>query len=391
MIYKTTTVDDLLYLLACALNNQEADLARVLKMDLTKIFSLAELHNVASCATFALEDIGLDDGILKPWKQVKLMAIRKNILLNNEREQIYFYMENNSIRHVSLKGIIMQTLYPKFGMREMSDNDILYDSTYQEMMHEFMLAHGYRAEVYKSLHHDEYLKPPVYNFELHHLLFVRSQNEQIFDYYLNVMDKFLPVDGKKYELCFSDEDFYIYNVAHAYKHYCKSGTGLRILTDCYVYLNAKAETLDLTYIENECEKLGIAEYERICRSLSQKLFSPKSKPLTEKNNLTEAEKNMLNRIIISGAYGRQDLGVESKINKMVENEGDRNSIKAKYYFSRIFPSLEIIRDIYPFYYRHKFLIPWLWITRIAKALTVNRNRIKSELKAVDDTIANMKK
>ena len=99
---------------------------------------------------------------------------------------------------------------------------------------------------------------------------------------------------------------------------------------------------------------------------------------------------MLNRIIMSGAYGRQDLGIESKLNKIIENEGGINSLKAKYYFSRIFPSLEIIRDIYPFYYRHKILIPVLWLTRVFKSLTINRSKIKSELKSVDYAVANIK-
>ena len=36
-------------------------------------------------------------------------------------------MEENSVKHASLKGVVMQNYYPKFGMREMGDNDILYE------------------------------------------------------------------------------------------------------------------------------------------------------------------------------------------------------------------------------------------------------------------------
>ena len=43
------------------------------------------------------------------------------------------------------------------------------------------------------------------------------------------------------------------------------------------------------------------------------------------------------------------------------------------------------------YYIVYILIPVLWISRMFKALTVNRKRIQSEIKSVDDTIANMKK
>ena len=382
MEYNAVTTRDLIYLIKCALNNQKADFQRVSNMHLTQLFSLADSHKLAACVAFALENIGLDDETYKPWKQAKSMAVRKNIMLNDERNAIYNYMEENHILHVSLKGIVLQDVYPKFGMREMGDNDILYDSAYQEKMHDFMLTNGYKAEIYKKGNHDGYLKPPVYNFELHNSLFMRSNNEKLYDYYSNVMDRLIPVEGKNYEYRFSDEDFYIYNIAHAYRHYCSGGTGLRILTDTYVFLKAKKDTLDISYIEREFAKIYIAEFELMCRTLSHKLLSPNSESYT----LSEKEEEFLNFIIMSGAYGIQELSVENTIKQLSENGKNTKSVKWKYYFKRIFVPLDFIKDVYPFYYRHKVLIPILWLIRIFKALTVNRKRITSELKSVDETI-----
>ena len=258
-------------------------------MDLTEIFSVADFHKLAACVSFALESYELDAKLLKQYNQVKSMAVRKNILFNTEREQIYSYMEDNGIRHVSLKGIVMQTFYPKFGMREMGDNDILYDSVYQDKMYNFMINRGYHAEIYKRSNHDEYMKAPVYNVELHNALFMRSESPKLYDYYSEVVDRLILVEGKKYELRFSDEDFYIYNIAHAYKHYSSGGTGLRILTDTYVFLKAKKDTLNISYIANECKKIDIDDFELMCRTLSQKLFSLDSEryDLSEKDKLIE--------------------------------------------------------------------------------------------------------
>ena len=384
---KTTIYYGLLYLMNCALNNQKADFQRVSNMNLTQLFFLADSHKLTACVAFALENIGLDEETYKPWKQAKSMAARKNLLLNNERNNIYDYMEENHILHVSLKGIVIQDLYPKFGMREMGDNDILYDSAYQKKMHDFMISNGYKTEIYKQGNHDEYLKPPVYNFEFHNSLFMRSNSEKLYDYYSNVMDRLIPVEGKNYEYRFSDEDFYIYNIAHAYRHYCTGGTGLRILTDTYVFLKAKKDKLDISYIQSECKKIDIADFEFMCRNLSQNLFSPNSESCT----LSEKEEEFLNFIIMSGAYGTQELSVENTIKQLAENGENAKSVKWKYYFKRIFVPIDFIKDVYPFYYRHKVLIPVLWISRIIKALTVNRNRIKSELKSVDDTIGKLNK
>lgn len=391
MRYKTNTIHELVYLLKCALNNQKADSQRVSNMDLTQLFSLANSHKLTACVAFALDNTGLDDDTYRSWKQAKSMAVRKNLLLNNERNLIYDYMEKNHITHVSLKGIVLQDFYPKFGMREMGDNDILYDPTYQEQMHDFMLSRGYHTEFYKKIHHDEYQKPPLYNIELHTSLFLRSKNSVFFDYYENIMDRLLPVERKKFELRFSDEDFYIYNIAHSYRHYVSGGTGLRILTDCYVYLKAKSETLDIKYIENECSKLEIADYERTCRSLALKLFSPDLGYIDGTISLTESENKLLERIVKSGAYGRQDLAVESRINDLAANEKNTRFIKAKYYFKRLFMPIDSVKDEYPFFYHHKILLPFLFIYRVFRAATVSKDRIKSELKSVDNAIENIKK
>lgn len=132
--------------------------------------------------------------------------------------------------------------------------------------------------------------------------------------------------------------------------------------------------------------MDLAEFELMCRTLSQKLFSPDS----ERYDLSEKEEQFLNRIVMSGAYGKQDLGVESKLNKLLETGESAKSVKWKYYFKRVFVPLDFIKDVYPFYYRHKVLIPVLWIIRICKALTINRNRITSEVKSVDDMMKKIK-
>ena len=158
-----------------------------------------------------------------------------------------------------------------------------------------------------------------------------------------------------------------------------------------VYIKAKSKTLDIKYIENECEKLGIADYEQTCRNLALKLFSPDVGYIDGRISLTESENKLFERMIESGAYGRQDLAVESRINELAESEKNTKFIKMKYYFNRLFMPIDSVKDEYPFFYRHKVLLPCLFIYRIFRAATVSRSRIQSEIKSVDDTIANMNK
>ena len=57
------------------------------------------------------------------------------------------------------------------GMREMADNDLLYDRIKQSEVKNIMIARGYFAESVGKTNHDVYIKSPVFNFEFHTELF----------------------------------------------------------------------------------------------------------------------------------------------------------------------------------------------------------------------------
>lgn len=45
-------------------------------------------------------------------------VIRKTLLMNAAREQLFLYMEQEKIWHLPLKGAVLSSLYPQFGMRQ---------------------------------------------------------------------------------------------------------------------------------------------------------------------------------------------------------------------------------------------------------------------------------
>lgn len=60
--------------------------------------------------------------------------------------------------YLPLKGIIMKDYYPSVGMRQMSDNDILFDADAWERMEKHMISEGYKAEYVGKGNHDAYHK-----------------------------------------------------------------------------------------------------------------------------------------------------------------------------------------------------------------------------------------
>ena len=235
-------------------------------------------------------------------------------------------------------------------MRQMSDQDILFDETYAQDVKQYMVSRGYKVESYGENHHDVYEKNPVYNFELHRSLYTSSHKQVWAAYYKNIKEKLLLQDRVSYGQQMTDEDFYIFMVSHAYKHYDGQGTGIRTLLDFYVYLQAKTE-LDFSYIETECRKLEIEAFEKDSRVLCKKVFGENA--VNTIGSLGDEERNMLSYYLGSGVYGSRQQMVKNRLTAY-KKEG-RHFARLYYSWHRLFPGMEVYQH-YPFS-GHKITLP----------------------------------
>ena len=356
------TAYQMIRLVRCALTGRTPDREWTKSLDLPVLFEVCENHILTACAAYALEAAGIHD---PQFTEAKAKAIRKNILLDAERRAILARLEQSKIWYMPLKGALLKDWYPKLGMRQMSDNDILYDGRYRERVRDILLERGYICDHFGKGPDDAYLKEPVYNFEMHHHLFIESNTGGFHSYYENVKDRLLKDEGNAFGYHFRPEDFYLYMTAHEYKHFAGGGTGVRSLADTYVFIQKYGDVLDWDYLHTELEKMQLTEYERQNRELAMKLFSCA--------RLSEEEKQRLDYYILSGTYGNLKNHVE---NRVLNTE---NSSKANYIFHRFFPTTAQLKSIWPFFYRHKWLLPILWIYRPIYGLLFNRKKLINEL------------
>ncbi|MBQ2678087.1 MAG: nucleotidyltransferase family protein [Firmicutes bacterium] len=312
-------------------------------MDLDAVYQLAEWHTLTAAAGMALESAGVRT---EKFTKGILLAQRKVALLDNDRNQILSAMEEAGIWYMPLKGVILKELYPRFGMRQMVDNDILFDRNRAEDLRRIMVGLGFTVKKYGHGANDVYQKPPVSSFEMHRYLFYElKRKESLENYYKDVESRLLNVPGRQYEKCFSKEDFYLYITSHEYKHFSGGGTGLRSFLDIYVYLNK--ETLDMDYIRKEAKKLQIADFEEMNREFSLKLF--------EEKELMPEEEKLLEFICSSGTYGT----VVNRVKRSVKEKG-----KLGYFFYRLFPPYDYMKRAYPVLKKIPGLLPFLWIYRL---------------------------
>lgn len=279
-----------------------------------------------------------------------------------------------------LKGSILKDWYPKFGMREMADNDILFDASKRQEVKAIFQGRGYTVKEYNKSNHDEYEKPPIYNFEMHVELYHKiydTFNEK----YADIKQRLIPDAEVPYRFHFTPEDFYVFVIAHAYKHYSRSGTGIRTLADIYIMNQKLGGTLNWEYVDSELRGLGIFSYEHESRELAQKIFGIAELPT--KANLSEAEQQMLAYYLGASTYGTIENRILNQMQKLQPDDGAFTArTKRKYLLSRIFPGREWCKAYAPTVYKYPVLLPFFWVWRLIYKGITNRKKVTQEIKTI---------
>ena len=320
-------------------------------LDVHQLFRLAARHNVCAAAAVALESMGLHN---VKFHEALGKAIRNDLLFKQERSDILAELGRAGIWHLPLKGILLKELYPASYMREMVDNDILIDETRRDDVRRIMLARGYNPFSFGRGKHDVYQKKPVFDFEMHVSLFLQYKKEKAYRYFDDVHRLMNKDEGNDYGYHFSDEDFYLYMTVHEYNHYSNTGTGLKSLMDCYVYLKAKGGTLDWDFVNDRLRAFGFADFEARRRDLADRLFS-----FGDIGALPDNERQMLDYYLASGSQGSRKNLVENRL---------RGHSKFSFWLRSIFIPRDVMAASVPFTRKSVLLYPIGVVWRCIRAI-----------------------
>lgn len=367
--YNVRIAGDLIYLVSCAVNEEVPKRERVEQMDLAEVYRLSQEQMLTAAVAFALEKIM---PLPRAFDQAKKKAMRKLSLFDIERTAIMQELEKAGIWYLPLKGILLKNDYPKSAMRQMNDNDILCDSSKMAEIRQIMEKLGYTCGIFGLYNHDTYSKPPTLEFEMHHSLFCDDDVPVIYKYFLNIKDKLLPVKGTSFGFRMRDEDFYLYVLAHNYKHKINAGSGLRSLLDVYVFLRAHPG-LDREYLGAELKKLRLEAFEEQTRVLAQKVFTGKALNVQEQKELCKA--------VMSGSNGTIENREYNSMARRLGND-DSNAAKRRLIKRRFLISEREMKARYPFFAKHRALYPVLVVYRPVKGMLTHPKGIMTEFKKI---------
>ena len=346
-----TFVDGLIYLAACTVNEEKPDPDLIRGIDIENLFQFARFHQMTALIAPALAQAGIRD---ERFSQELAVTIWKEMVMENQLKQIEAAFDEAGIWHMSLKGAVLKKYYPEPYLRMMSDVDLLVDPDGEEKTDEIMSALGFvkkKDPNHNLEYHGMYVKKPLSCFEIHWKLFgEKTLYRSGYEYYQDIEKRLIKDDGQPLRRHFSDEDFYLYMIAHEYRHYNFGGTGLRSLLDTYVYLKKFMDSMDWKYIREEAGKMDLTSFEEKNRKLAMKVFAPDGL-----KTLTGEQEEMLDYFVSSGTYG---------IVAHVSANWLKNWGRKKYLIHRIFLPLRTVKKQYPFFDRHKILLPVLPLYRI---------------------------
>ena len=297
--------------------------------------------------------------------------ISAQIVRRNEGMKIFNAFEVNGIDCVPLKGWVLQDLYPNPAMRYMCDLDILFKPEQSDDVRRVLEALDYVPQELGG-NPEVYFKKPIMNIEMHKRI-VRDKT----DYYDRIWERVVPQPRCAHTFSMSPEDYYLYMIAHFYKHFIGGGTGVRYVCDTEVFLRRYGDALDRAFVDDQLEKSGYLDFERQVRALCGVWFRGESAD----DELTAFSRKML----FCGVFGTPERAGDNAMRAAVQQMPGR-SVRSKrllYILSLVFPPLSVMRDVYPVLRRLPFLLPVFWIVRGVQRLFTGRDGARQLLQRAE--------
>lgn len=324
--------------------------------DWARGYEIAKMHSLSNLFyAIAKKEKNVPDAVLKKAKAQYLQLTSQQIQQDYFADELYQKLSDANIPFAPVKGKLIRSVYPDPAYRTSCDVDVFYDKTREKEAEEIMLSLGFQKE-------GEWMNGNV-TIELHGELFVI--NEIGYDYYQKIWEKLEQKGGSRY--AFSDEDFYIYFLAHSAKHFGNAGFGIRTVLDVYLFKSKKS--LDEEYLNAELEKLSLRTFKEKIEKLSFVWFGGE--------NADEETDAIGEYVIRCGTYGSSE---NRALMKGAGKGETASSAKSKYVFKTLFPPYKTMVSKYPFLRKVPFLLPVMWVYKWFEVLFTRRKKFKQVAK-----------
>ncbi|MGE5653940.1 MAG: nucleotidyltransferase family protein [Bacillota bacterium] len=329
-------------------------------LDWGKLYRVAAFHRVTAMASYAIDRLPIDEQpgseLLGRFRTDRSVAVAREANQHVHLEQLLEALRSSSIACLPLKGCILKELYPSAEMRFMVDVDLLIDDQQIEEVKGIMSGLGYELRSQGETH-DLYLKPPFMTVEIHRQLMPERVTYR--NYFQSVWSRVGTDDRRCY---LSDEDFYIYLIAHLAKHWTSGGMGIRSIMDVWLYTRRYRELTHNEYTRAELQSIGLRTFAENVERLGQVWFGDEPGD--------QWHEEMTDFVIASGSAGTRQNAIIMEAAKDSKDEAPFALARCASLLRLLFPPLKMMWVGYPYLHRLPVLLPLAWVCRGVKSVLI---------------------
>ena len=299
-------------------------------------------------------------------KQQVIAQVLHQTVRASEFAALYQTLRAAGLHPVVVKGQLCCRLYPLKDHRISADDDLYISDAEFMACHKQLLANGLTTDtpVDELATADEvsYTKngSPLY-IELHRHLF--DSAEDAHDELNHFFTDINPVEMDGF-LAMPPHEHLLYLLLHAYKHFVRSGIGLRQFCDIGLWAWEYHDEIDWQRLREQCESVHAATFAAAAFRIARDYLGIEFDLPTPWSDAVDAEP-LLHDSLCGGVYGSNDLTrLHSSTVTLNAVKASRTGEKSSV-LSTVFPKREYLERNYPYLKKHPYLLPIAWAQRLA--------------------------
>lgn len=362
----TTTETQFLHIAKAAISGGDLPAEKV---DWPTIFTLANqqkllpiVFEAARKAPAAEENAAL----FAVTKQQVIGQVLNQTVRSVEFADLYRKLRTVGLHPIVVKGRLCSRLYPQTDHRISADDDLYISDAEFMACHEQLLANGLTtdtpADELPTADEVSYTKDgsPLY-IELHRHLF--DSAEDAHDELNHFFADLNPVETDSF-LAMPPHEHLLYLILHAYKHFVRSGIGLRQFCDIGLWAREYHTEIDWQRLREQCESVHAATFAAAAFRIARDYLGIEFDLPAPWSDAVDAEP-LLHDSLCGGVYGSNDLTrLHSSTVTLNAVKASRTGEKSSV-LSTVFPKREYLEHRYPYLKKRPYLLPVAWVQRIA--------------------------
>ena len=362
----TTTETQFLHIAKAAISGGDLPAEKV---DWPAIFTLANQQKLLPILFEAVRKTPAAEenaALFAVTKQQVIGQVLNQTVRSAEFSDLYHKLRSAGLHPIVVKGQLCSRLYPLKDHRISADDDLYIPDAEFMACHEQLLANGLRtdtpADELSTADEVSYTKEgsPLY-IELHRHLF--DSAEDAHDELNHFFADLNPVETDSF-LAMPPHEHLLYLILHAYKHFVRSGIGLRQFCDIGLWAREYHDEIDWQHLHDQCASVHAATFAAAAFCIARNYLGIEFDLPAPWDASIDVEP-LLHDTLCGGVYGSNDYtrlhSSTVTLNAVkASRAGEKSSV-----LSTVFPKREYLEHRYPYLKKRPYLLPVAWAQRLA--------------------------